>query len=507
MQAWPTGRNRISSSNKIRTASTSGRRAVTVQAEHGSASQVKALAGSGRRVQFGSLRCIAVVSLALFVPLVASAASYGWTPVHALKIGRFELGATSGPCEGNPSVTCLYAIAGKGYANNSTYTLNSVEMYTPSTNTWTTAASLQTRRAGLGATSGPCYGANGNDCLYAIGGVDSSNNVLTSVERDRPGSPDDVESNRWGTVEPLQIPRQLLAATSSLCANNFSATCVYAIGGIQSFNDSPLSSVEMYNPGNHTWTPAAPLQMARDALAATSGPCPHNSINNCLYAIGGFGASGNGVSLTNSVEYYAFGFGAWSYAAPLNTARANLAATSGPCQNDPGTTCLYAIGGYGNTGSNVYGDLTSVEMYNPGSDTWTTVAPLNTARDLLAAASGPCSGNLSTTCPYAIGGYDANNNPLTSVEMYGPPSSPTAAWVSRFTAQRRGEIVSFHWKLAHSAGVAGFTLYAGQTRLNARTIAVHAAAAYHSTVHWSGPGRFTLRVLLTNGQFVTVPAR
>jgi len=93
------------------------------------------------------------------------------------------------------------------------------------------------------------------------------------------------------------------------------------------------------------------------------------------------------------------------------------------------------------------------------------------------------------------------------VEMYGPPSSPTAAWVSRFTAQRRGEIVSFHWKLAHSAGAAGFTLYAGQTRLNARTIAVHAAAAYHSTVHWSGPGRFTLRVLLTNGQFVTVPAR
>ncbi len=412
-----------------------GRRAVTVQAEHGSASQVKALAGSGRRVQFGSL--------------VASAASYGWTPVHALKIGRFELGATSGPCEGSPSVTCLYAIAGEGYANNSTYTLNSVEMYTPSTNTWTTAASLQTRRAGLGATSGPCSGANGNDCLYAIGGVDSSNNVLASVERDRPGSPADVASNRWGTVEPLQIPRQGLAATSSLCANNFSATCVYAIGGIQSFNDSPLSSVEMYNPGNHTWTPAAPLQMARYALAATSGPC----------------------------------------------------------QNDPGTTCLYAIGGYGNTGSNVYGDLASVEMYNPGSDTWTTVAPLNTARDLLAAASGPCSDNLNTTCPYAIGGYDANNNPLTSVEMYGSPSSPTAALVSRFTAQRRGEIVSFHWKLAHSAGVAGFTLYAGQTRLNARTIAVHAAAAYHSTVHWSGPGRLTLRVLLTNGRFVTVPAR
>ncbi len=244
-------------------------------------------------------------------------------------------------------------------------------------------------------------------------------------------------------VASLQTPRGSLAATSGLCTNNFSATCLYAIGGAD-VSGTVLSSVEMYTPGNDSWTYAPSLQMARYSLAATSGPCPHNSINNCLYAIGGYSANG-------------------------------------------------AI-------------LDSVEMYNPDSDTWTTVDPMHAARAALAATNGPCQNDLSTTCPYAIGGQDANGFGLDVVKRYRSVFGPTAAWVSRFTAQRRGETVSFHWKLAHSTGVAGFALYAGQTRLNTRTIAVHAAAAYHATVHWSGPARFALRVLLTNGRPVTVPA-
>lgn len=496
MQAWPTRRNRISSSNKIRTASTSGRRAVTVQTEHGSASHVTPLARSDRRGRFGSLRWVAIVSLALFVPLVANASPTYWIQVHPLQIGRTALGATSGPCEGDSSATCLYAIAGSDGSN----VRGVVEMYSPSADTWTAVAALQRNRARLGATSGPCYDT-GKTCLYAIGGEDSLGNSLSSVEQMRPSnSVGDVGANRWVDVASLQTPRGSLTATSGLCTNNFSATCLYAIGGAD-VSRTVLSSVEMYTPGNDSWTYAPSLQMARYSLAATSGPCPHNSINNCLYAIGGYGSGGS--NTLKSVEYYSFGFGAWSYAAPMYTARAALAATNGPCQNNPGTTCLYAIGGYSANGAL----LNSVEMYNPSSDTWTTVEPLIQARSYLAAASGPCSGNLSTTCPYAIGGEDANGASLNLVEMYGSILGPTAAWVSRFTAQRRGETVSFHWKLVHSTGVAGFALYGGQTRLNTRTIAVHAAAAYHSTVHWSGPGRFTLRVLLTNGQFVTVPAR
>ncbi len=176
MQARPTGRNRISSSNKIRTASTSGRRAVTVQTEHGSASHVTPLAGSDRRGRFGSLRWVAVVSLALFVPLVANAASYSWTPVYPLQIGRTVLGATSGPCEGDSTATCLYAIAGSDGSNDR----SSVEMYSPSADTWTTVASLPMTRTRLGATSGTCYDT-GKTCLYAIGGEDSRSNAISAT--------------------------------------------------------------------------------------------------------------------------------------------------------------------------------------------------------------------------------------------------------------------------------------------------------------------------------------
>ncbi len=475
--------------------------AVAVQTEHESAGQVTALTGSDRRRRFGSLRWVAIVSLALFVPLVANASptypTY-WIQVHPLQIGRTALGATSGPCEGDSSATCLYAIAGSDGSN----VRGVVEMYSPSADTWTAVAALQRNRARLGATSGTCSDT-GTTCLYAIGGEDSHSNALSSVEQMRPSnSVFDVTANRWVDVASLQTPRGSLAVTSGLCTNNFSATCLYAIGG-DDVGGAVLSSVEMYTPANDTWTYAPSLQMARYSSAATSGPCPHNSINNCLYAIGGYGSGGS--NTMNSVEYYSFGFGAWSYAAPMHTARAALAATNGACENNPSTTCLYAIGGYSANGAL----LNSVEMFDPSSDTWTTVEPLIRARSSLAAASGPCGGShLSATCPYAIGGEDANGASLNLVEMYdGPFSSPTVARVSRFTAQRRGETVSFHWKLAHSTGVAGFTLYTGQTRLNTRTIAVHAAAAYHVTVHWSGPARFTLRVLLTNGRSVTVPAR
>jgi len=66
----------------------------------------------------------------------------------------------------------VYAIGGRDSGNNQ---LSSVEEYDPSTDTWSTVASLSTARENLA-------GAEANGLVYAIGGADSGNNSLSSVE-------------------------------------------------------------------------------------------------------------------------------------------------------------------------------------------------------------------------------------------------------------------------------------------------------------------------------------
>ena len=75
---------------------------------------------------------------------------------------------------------------------------------------------------------------------------------------------------------------------------------------------------------------------------------------------------------------------AWTTVAPMPTARAILAEAA-PCPSGGSGICVYAIGG-----SNESVALSTVEAYIPASNTWTTVAPMPTARFLLAAAAVPC---------------------------------------------------------------------------------------------------------------------
>ncbi len=439
----------------------------------------------------GQLRLIVtamVVLIALKVPALASAASTSWTPVASLQTGRVLFESTSGPCQGNTDVTCLYAIGGSGPNGN----LDSVEMYTPSRNSWSAVAALPSGRSGLGATSGPCEGDISATCIYAIGGVNGNRyfHTLSGVDMYSP------ITNTWTSVAALQTPRFDLGATRGPCQGKIDATCLYAIGGITSLAGTPLNSVEMYSPGSNSWSAVASLQTGRYVFGTTSGPCQATNAT-CLYAIGGAGS----FTVTSSVEMYTPSNNAWTYVVPLHIARDKLGAANGPCANNSSTTCLYAAGGYDGSKR-----LDSVEMYTPSDNAWTAVPSLQSPRDQLGATSGPCHDDSSAICLYAMGGDNNLSTYLNSAETY-KPSNLTPAWVSRFTAQQKAAAVRFDWRLPHSDGVLGFDLYADRSRLNPRTIAVHAAARYHSTFRWSGTARFTLRVLLTNGKEITVSTR
>ena len=69
---------------------------------------------------------------------------------------------------------------------------------------------------------------------------------------------------------------------------------------------------------------------------------------------------------------------------------------------------LYAVDGW-----NGERTLPTVEMYDPGSDTWSTKAPLPTPRATLAA--GMVNGTL-----YLVGGEDRPDNMVGTVEAYVP---------------------------------------------------------------------------------------
>jgi N-acetylneuraminic acid mutarotase len=83
--------------------------------------------------------------------------------------------------------------------------LSTVENYSPGTNSWSTVASMPTARQGLAAASGP------DGRVYAIGGTGAALDApaLPTVEVYTP------TANSWATKPPLPTPRYNLAAVAS----------------------------------------------------------------------------------------------------------------------------------------------------------------------------------------------------------------------------------------------------------------------------------------------------
>jgi N-acetylneuraminic acid mutarotase len=220
----------------------------------------------------------------------------------------------------------VYAIGG---SNGVGSPLNTVEVYNPASNSWSTAASMPTARFGLAA-------ATVNGLIYAVGGYNGSPSGLFAAEVYNPSS------NSWTSVFGL-TPRYGLAAVAM---NGF----IYAMGG---FNPNAVSTVEVYNPTSNSWSPAANMPTASGGLAA-------DAANGLIYAMGGFPITGLGANFLNTVQIYNPSSNAWSTAAAMLTPRDNLAAADV-------NGLIYAIGGYNNN------PLNAVEQYWPPVTVYTFI--------------------------------------------------------------------------------------------------------------------------------------
>ncbi|MBC2581761.1 S8 family serine peptidase [Clostridium sp. DJ247] len=303
----------------------------------------------------------------------------------------------------------LYAIGGR---DSSFSLLNDVEVYDPTSNTWTTKAAMPTPRAKLATAvvNGKVYAIGGNndatqypDPMYAEEYISS---VLDTVEIYDP------VLNTWTTGAPLPIP--CYSAEAAVVNGK-----IYVIGGLNrrgvmgfymeyGIEDS-LNTVQVYDPSTNTWSIKTSMPAARYSFGI-------GAVNGKIYAMGGYLYS-EGYYMTNRIEQYDIATDTWTSVGNMPTAEAEFGTT---VVNNK----IYTAGGI--TGNDSV--LNTVQEYDPSTASWVFDQSMSTPREQFGF--GAIGSNL-----YSFGGYSGTSvvnspekAPITPAsDDYGNDSSSAAS--------------------------------------------------------------------------------
>jgi N-acetylneuraminic acid mutarotase len=172
---------------------------------------------------------------------------------------------------------------------------------------------------------------------------------------------------------------------------------VHAANGVPSGELILSSSASA--PSGYTYSG---MQMTPDHRWSHKAPLPTARTGAAAVAVGAkiYAIGGGGGGFLTTVEEYDPATNTWSSKAPMPTSRMDLAAA---VVNNK----IYAIGGFGGGGGNY---LATVEEYDVATNSWSPKAPMPTARGILAAVA-------VGTKIYAIGGTNGFTD-FTTVEEY-----------------------------------------------------------------------------------------
>jgi len=371
---------------------------ITNQVTWTSASSVIATVGINTGVVTGVSAGSGVPATTFITPTLA-----GWTlPVVNVKVsttggvtasgnftpGRFDHAAAL-LTDGRVLVMGGYKANGKA--------LDIAELYDPSPSAslvpWTTTTHLNQGRGDHTATM-----LNNGKVLVA-GGVNTAQIGEPSTELYDPAA------SSWTPISNLNTTRSYHTAT--LLTNGK----VLLVGGANTVIGI-LNSAEIYDPAapSATWVADASLHTKRYSHTATL------LANGKVLVVGGF----DGSALA-SVELYTpavSGPGSWTQLPSLTTARYSHTATL--LITGPNAGKVLVVGG-----SDGINDLASAELYDPANNTWSQVGSLGTPRYNHTASLLP------TGQVQVMGGSNANNFNLASVELYTPPASGVqGTWVA-----------------------------------------------------------------------------
>lgn len=292
-----------------------------------------------------SLVVVASLLLILWAPFApakpgrGATAAFAWSLLAPMHQGRIEHTATQ-LRDGRVLVTGGEYIEGTWW-----HVLDSVEIYDPTSQTWTTAAPLNDSRSGHTAT----LLANGK--VMVVGGQTmdgSTKEPLASVEVFTP------HSGRWVHIAPLNEARVGHSVTELTDGR------VLVVGGV---GKNGLARPEIFDPRTGRWTPAAPLATARRGHTAV------RMEDGRVLVAGGLGDDG----VLASVELYDPSSNKWIPAPAMHEARDQHAAALLP-DGKVLVTGGYQLFGYAEA------ELDGCEVYDPVRNEWKAIDALTTAR-------------------------------------------------------------------------------------------------------------------------------
>ena len=258
-----------------------------------------------------------------------------WTTRTDMPTGRWELST----CVVNGKI---YAIGGAGPVYQA---LHTVEEYDPATGKWTTKSQMPTARQGL--STNVVYGK-----IYAIGGGVGSSAAYTTVETFSTVEEYNPATDTWTTKSEMPTARGFHSA-------NVVDGRIYVIGGSPVAPGSgSILTVEVYDPASDTWTQKGDMPASRRAGFTSV-------VDGKIYGFGGYASR-------ERVDEYDPVTDTWTEKANMPTDRIGLSTS---VLNGK----IYAIGGYV-PGVSGYPGVTTVEVYNPTTDTWTKAPDMPTGR-------------------------------------------------------------------------------------------------------------------------------
>ena len=163
----------------------------------------------------------------------------------------------------------------------------------------------------------------------------------------------DPVTDTWTTKSPMPTARGFHSA-------NVVNGRIYVLGGSQDYNPGArhVQTVEVYDPATDTWTQKG--DMPRSIGAGFS-----SVVDGKIYVIGGYGG-------TQRVDEYDPSTDTWTTKSEMPTERIALSTSALDGK-------IYAIGGYV-PGVSGYPGVTTVEVYDLQTDTWTAAPDMPTGR-------------------------------------------------------------------------------------------------------------------------------